>query len=457
MAKILVVDDDPNMRVSLCEALARFGHEVESTTDAVSALRMMDLKNFQAVISDIRMPGKTGIELLEDIKSAKPEIAVLLMTAYGTVETAVEAMRKGADDYLLKPFGAQDVEKSLKRILNGAGSPEPAKQTAPVQAPQKSSVGERKIITVNPRMTQILQMAERTANSTAPALIQGESGTGKELIARFMHNHSGRAAGPFVAVNCAAIPENLLESELFGFEKGAFTGAASRKIGKFELASGGTLLLDEVTEMDINLQAKLLRVLQEKEIDRVGGTTPVKVDTRVLATTNRVPEEAIKDGKFRKDLYFRLNVIPLVLLPLRERPEDIPALAEHFLKKFAADSGRDVFGIAPETMGILKKCRWSGNIRELENVLERAVLLCHGDVLMPEDLFLSYSPEGEQEPAKSEAITAGMTMEEMERRLIMGTLEKTGDNRTRAAEMLGISIRTLRNKLNAYKIDEKGK
>ncbi|MBI3582006.1 MAG: sigma 54-interacting transcriptional regulator [Nitrospinae bacterium] len=274
----------------------------------------------------------------------------------------------------------------------------------------------------------------------------------------FIHRRSNRAGGPFIAVNCAALPENLLESELFGYEKGAFTGAANRKMGKFEAAHGGTLLLDEITEMDVNLQAKMLRVLQEKEVDRVGGVSPVKVDVRVIATTNRLVDEAIREGKFRRDLYFRLNVIPLELIPLRERPEDIPALAGHFLRKFAENSGANARSIAAETMETLKKCRWTGNVRELENVLERAALLCPGDEIMPEDLFLSYSPEGEQAPAPREwALAEGLTMEEMERRLIFGTLEKTGNNRTRAAEMLGISIRTLRNKLNAYKIGGRGK
>ncbi|MBI3794342.1 MAG: sigma-54-dependent Fis family transcriptional regulator [Nitrospinae bacterium] len=457
MAKILVVDDDPNMRVSLCEALARCGYDVESAPDAVTALRQIETKDYRVVITDIRMPGRSGLELLDDVKASRPETSVILITAYGTVETAVEAIRKGADDYLLKPFGVDVLNDTIRRILNGGAPAEVGRASAPAQLQPRPADNGKQIITKNPKMLQILQMAERTANSSAPVLIQGESGTGKELMARFIHNHSGRSEGAFVAINCAALPENLLESELFGYEKGAFTGAVNRKIGKFELADGGTLLLDEVTEMDINLQAKLLRVLQEKEIDRVGGSAPVKVDTRVIATTNRVPEDAIREGKFRKDLFFRLNVIPLTLLPLRERPEDIPVLAEFFLKKFSVESARDVRAVSPATMYILKKCKWGGNVRELENVLERAVLLCHTDVLEPEDLFLSYSPEGEQSTERPENLPAGMTMEEMERRLILGTLEKTQNNRTRAAEMLGISIRTLRNKLNAYKIDEKGK
>ena len=460
MTNILVVDDDQNMRGSLCEALTRHGYNAESAGDAETALRMAETGNFQAVITDIKMPGKSGLELLEELKRLKPETPVILITAYGTMDTAVDAIRKGADDYLLKPFGADALAKSLRRVLGNGDLPaSPSKQVAHgfSAPPQNTSGSEREIVTLNPRMKQLLAMAEKTADSNAPVFVQGESGTGKELIARFIHRRSNRSAGPFVAVNCAALPENLLESELFGYEKGAFTGAINRKIGKFEQASGGTLLLDEVTEMDINLQAKLLRVLQEKEVDRVGGSAPVKVDTRVIATTNRVAEDAIKEGIFRRDLFFRLNVIPLVIIPLRERPEDIPALANHFLAKFSANSGRNVNSISPETMDILKKCRWSGNVRELENVLERSVLLCHGDVIMPEDLFLSYSPEGDtSSSAPAETYSAGMTMEEMERRLILGTLEKTGNNRTRAADMLGISIRTLRNKLNAYKIGEKG-
>ena len=457
MVRILVVDDDQNMRASLSEALSRKGYGVESVGDAGAAIRMAEAGDFQAVITDVRMPGKSGLELLDELKRLRPEMPVVLITAYGSVETAVEAIRKGADDYLLKPFGADALDSVLRRVLDGEAAAESAKPSAPGPAAPRSAALEREIVTVSPRMKLLMAMAEKTANSNAPVFIRGESGTGKELMARFMHQRSNRSGGPFVAVNCAALPVNLLESELFGYEKGAFTGATGRKIGKFEAANGGTLLLDEITEMDVNLQAKLLRVLQEKEVDRVGGTAPVKVDVRVIATTNSAVEEAMRAGKFRRDLYFRLNVIPLELIPLRERPEDIPALAGHFLRKFAENSGRNVRSISSETMEILKKCVWTGNVRELENVLERAVLLCNGDVIMPEDLFLSYSPDGEQVPARrGEAVTAGLTMEEMERRLILGTLEKTGNNRTRAAEMLGISIRTLRNKLNAYKIGGKG-
>ncbi len=458
MTDILVVDDDENMRTALCEALVRGGYSVDSAADADTGLRKIEVEKYRMVVSDIRMPRKSGMELLSDIKQSHPDISVVLVTAYGTVDTAVEAMRKGADDYLLKPFSADVLDKVVQRVLNGGAQADSAKAAPqrPSPAFKKPTSKERKIVTQNKKMLELLDMAERTAASKASVLIQGESGTGKELLARFIHQKSDRADGPFVAINCAALPETLLESELFGYEKGAFTGAAARKIGKFELADGGTILLDEITEMDINLQAKLLRVIQEKEVDRVGGSASVPVNVRVIATSNRKLEDAIRQGRFREDLYFRLNVIPLVIPSLRERPEDIGLLADYFLKKFSGDSGKQVSSIAPQTADALKKYAWNGNIRELENVMERAVLLCRGDMVMPGDLFLPSLPDTAQPVAAPEQQATGGTVEDMERKLIVGTLEKAGNNRTRAAEMLGISIRTLRNKLNTYKLESKG-
>ncbi len=463
MNDILVVDDDENMRTALGEALARGGYSVDLAADAAGGLLKLEAGEYRLVVADIRMPKKGGLEFLDEVKALRPALPVVLITAYGTVDTAVAAMRKGADDYMLKPFSAETLEKTVKRLLNG-GEAEPARPAPPRPAARAGQARERRIVTGNRKMLDLLEMAERTAASRASVLVQGESGTGKELLARFIHEKSDRASGPFVAINCAALPETLLESELFGYEKGAFTGAMARKVGKFELADGGTILLDEISEMDLALQAKLLRVLQEREIDRVGGSAPVAVDVRVIATTNRRMEEFVREGKFREDLYFRLNVIPLVIPPLRERQEDIPLLADHFINRFAADAGKRMDGVTDGAMEILKNCRWRGNIRELENVMERAVLLARGERIAPEDLFMLPAPGEPPPPAAPEAPRAmpsaaapymepGMTVEEMERRLILGTLDKVGNNRTKAAEMLGISIRTLRNKLNAYKVE----
>ncbi len=466
MTDILVVDDDENMRQALAEALTRAGYRVETAADASAGMMKLEMGEFRLVVSDLRMPKKNGLEFLDEIKALRPALPVVLITAYGAMETAVEAMRRGAADYLLKPFSADTLEKTVKRLLEGEGG-ESAKAAAPARpAVRATRAKERPIVTKNKKMLEMLEMAERTAASRASVLIQGESGTGKELLARFIHQKSDRAQGPFVAINCAAIPETLLESELFGHEKGAFTGAMGRKAGKFELADGGTILLDEISEMDTALQAKLLRVLQEREIDRVGGSAPVAVDVRVVATTNRRMEEFVRAGKFREDLYFRLNVIPLVIPPLRDRQEDIQPLAEYFTARFAAEAGKNVTGLTAEAMDILQKCRWRGNIRELENVMERAVLLARGEKVGPADLFMlpagdepaSAPPDLPREMPHAAApyMEPGMTVEEMERRLIFGTLDKAGNNRTKAADMLGISIRTLRNKLNAYKTDVKG-
>ena len=452
IARILVVDDDENMRVALSDALTRCGYSVDSAPDGHSGLNRIEAADYRLVVADLRMPKKDGMEFLEQVKQHSPQTAVVIITAYGTVETAVEAMKKGADDYLLKPFSADVLEKVVKRLLipearaaNKQGVPRAVQRGAGARRGE-----ERKIVTQNRKMAEVLDLVERTAASTASILIHGKSGTGKELIARHIHRRSDRSSGPFVAINCAALPESLLESELFGHEKGSFTGAIARKIGKFELADGGTILLDEITEMDNGLQAKLLRVLQEKELDRVGGMAPVPVDVRVIATTNKPIEELLTAGSFREDLYYRLNVIPINLPQLRERMDDLPMLLDHFIEKFARLSGRPVKGIKKEAADLLARCRFRGNVRELENVIERAVLLCRTDTIAPEDLFMVAPADGTKMEKEVTEIISG-TVGEMERKLVLGTLERAGNNRTRAAKELGISIRTLRNKLNAYK------
>lgn len=398
-----------------------------------------------------------------------------MITAYGTINQAVEAMQRGASDFLTKPFSATDLERIVERSL----TPE-AKHIRQKSSHQK---GGRPIITNDPLMIRVLEVAEAVARSEATVLIQGESGTGKELVARFVHASSPRAQQAFVAVNCAALPASLLESELFGHEKGAFTGAQARKIGKFELAHNGTILLDEISEMDIALQAKLLRVLQEREVDRVGGRDPVTIDVRVLATTNRDLEESVREGRFRADLFYRLNVIPLTLPPLRARISDIKLLTEHFMRQYL---GNNAPALPAEVLQSLLSHSWPGNIRELQNAVQRAAILSRGAIPCESDFLLSASAitqlesvrieeprvgsihsmvekivENGIEPNRSALndsvmIRSGMTVQEMERALILETLRATSNNRTEAAKLLGISIRTLRNKLHEYRGGEVG-
>ena len=449
--KILIVDDEPEMRIALTEALKREGYQTDSAENAPDALHRLEGEEFDLVISDVKMPKMSGQELLREIKEQSPHTRVIMMTAYGTIDNAVESMKQGAFDYLLKPFSIEILGATVNRAFLSNLAPSVAPTPKDSASKQKASEA-REIVTENKTMLEMMKFAENIAYSKSTVLISGETGTGKEMVAKYIHQCSPRADKPFLAVNCAALPEGLLESELFGHEKGAFTGAVAKKDGKFELAHKGTILLDEVTEMTPSLQAKLLRVLQEHEIDKVGGREPIPVDVRVIATTNRDPKQLIEDGKFREDLYYRLNVIPIKLPPLRERMEDLPVLAEHFMKKHCRENGKKISSIAPETLALLNKYQWRGNVRELENIIERAVLICQGDAIEPANLFME---ESETENAGSVALgNFRGTIYEMERELIFKTLEETGNNKTKAAEILGISIRTLRNKLNEYKEKE---
>jgi two-component system response regulator FlrC len=434
--RILIVDDDSSMRRALAEVLGRGGFEVTQAADGREALERLGCDRYGLVVSDLRMPGLGGLALLQEIRNRHAELPVILITAYGTVEDAVEAMKHGAYDFLTKPFSPQDLLQLVGRALRVPTEPATPRSARPQ--------GGRPLITRDPAVLKVLDVAESVAGSRAPVLIEGESGTGKELLARFIHNRSSRCTKPFVAVNCAALPADLLESELFGYEKGAFTGANGRKIGKFELANGGTILLDEVSEMEIGLQAKLLRVLQEYEVDRVGGSRPVPVDVRVTATTNRRLVELVERGQFREDLYYRLSVIPLTLPPLRARQGDIALLIEHFLTHLA---GERPAVITPEARQWLCSRPWRGNIRELENAVERASLLARGRPIGLAEVAGADVPS----PRAPMLGLAGMTVAEVERRLILETLEHTSNNRTRAARQLGISIRTLRNKLAEYR------
>jgi DNA-binding NtrC family response regulator len=438
---ILVVDDEESMRLALSEALSRSGHSVDCVSNGYDALAKINTAPVKLVITDVRMPKMDGLEVLQEIKKISPQTPVIVITAYGAVQNAVDAMRRGATDYILKPFSFEDLGAAVKRALTNGG-----RQAAVAKDENKP----RAIVTQDAQMLKCIALGKSVALSRSTVLILGESGTGKELFAKYIHQNSECRDKLFVAVNCAAIPENLLESELFGYEKGAFTGAASKRVGKFELAHGSTLLLDEVGEMGLTLQAKLLRVLQEFEIDRVGGKEPVPIDVRIIATTNVDLQKAVQEGKFREDLFYRLNVIPLKIPPLRERKEDIPLLVEHFVGKHSERCKKTAPDIAPEVLSVLKDYEWRGNVRELENVIERTVLLHKDGTLLPHHLSIE-EPDGKEK----ESISGGnVTMKEMERELILRTLEDLEGNRTHAAKALGISIRTLRNKLSEYRNQE---
>ena len=443
-ARILIVDDDPSMRTALMESVRRLGYDVQGALDGADAVERVSLYKPWLVVTDLKMPRLGGLDLIKEIKSRSPHTLMVLMTAYGTVETAVEAMKYGASDYILKPFSTDLLERVIGN-LKARGADGSTSSPAPID--------QRSILTQDPGMARLLSTVEGVAASQATILINGESGTGKELLARFIHNRSPRAHRPFIAVNCAALPDGLLESELFGHERGAFTGAIMKKIGKFEMAHTGTLLLDEISEMNMGLQAKLLRVIQEREVDRVGGREPVSVNIRVIATTNRSLYHEVEQGRFREDLYYRLNVFPITVPPLRERPADIPLLARHFVAVSAARNNLPLPTVSAEAYATLQDRRWKGNVRELENVMERAVLLAGKEPIHVGHLLLeSGGQPAPPAPVPSLPQPSGNgSLWEMERDLIFQTLARVRENRTHAAKELGISIRTLRNKLREYR------
>jgi DNA-binding NtrC family response regulator len=444
---ILIVDDHPNTLAEVASSLNSAGFQVETVTDGSEAFEKCQETSYSLVITDGKPPRIDGLELLSSVKKVSPHTPVIIMTANGSVNNAVEAMQAGAADYLLKPFSSESLKKTVTRALGGTnGNRRPR-----TGAQGTGSVLQGKdIITQNQIMQGILKQARGVAPSNATVLIRGESGTGKELLAAYIHQHSRHPEAPYVALNCAALPDTLAESELFGHEKGSFTGAVGRKIGKFELARKGTVVLDEIREMPLPLQAKLLRVLQERAVARIGGTRPVRIDARIVAISNVDLKKAVADEKFREDLYYRINVIPLTLPPLRERRDDIELLAQRFLKKFSQENQKDVAGIDPDAMDMLLEHDWKGNVRELENVIERAVLIGDGCNITSEHLLLD-TPVSGSTSSRSLDVKAGCTVRQMEKKLIFKTLRAVDDNRTQAAELLGISIRTLRNKLQEYK------
>lgn len=444
--RILVVDDEPLMREYVEEAMLREGYSVDTANSADEALQRAAKNGYDCVITDLKMRPMDGLQLLGKLLEREPSLPVIVMTAYGTIETAVEALKAGADDYLLKPFTPDAISLTVARALTRNRL---MRETRYLRDEVNAPFDFQHMVGASDAMKRIYEQIDKIAASKSTVLVRGESGTGKELVARAIHYRSMRRDQPFIKVNCAALSAGILESELFGHERGAFTNAHDRKIGRFELADKGTLLLDEISEIGIELQPKLLRALQEREFERVGGTTTIEVDTRIIATSNRDLEKAVEQGQFREDLFYRLNVITLALPPLRSRREDIPQLMDAFLDRFRKENGKRIEGFNKAAYEALQQHSWPGNVRELQNAIERAVVLSENRQLTPEDFgFLSQTRRA---PNNGDALSPGMTVEEAERRLILKTLEACGENRTRASEMLGISVRTLRNKLHEYR------
>ncbi len=438
MNRVLVVDDEPAMRAALEANFTRHGWEVTTASGTREAMERFRSSPFPLVITDMRMPDGDGLGVMQNVRALAPETAVIFLTAFGNVPEAVQAMQQGACDYLVKPVSFEQVRQAALRVLG--------KAFRVTQGPPPGGM-----VGHSAALRHLLERACQVAKSDADVLIMAESGTGKELLAQFIHRASARRAYPMVAVNCAAFPETLLESELFGHVRGAFTGAVASRPGKFELASGGTLLLDEVSEMPISLQPKLLRVLQEREVDRLGDTRPLRVDVRVIATTNRDLHSLVEEGSFRADLFYRLDVVPLRLPPLRERREDITELAEHFVQKWAPTARAIRF--TDDLLRRLMEYNWPGNVRELENVVRRILVLSKNSVAGVEVLEGKEVTLGKTPTARP--LSEGGTLRDMERQLLEKTLETTAGNRTRAAEILGVSLRTVRNKIREFGLPPK--
>jgi two-component system response regulator HydG len=449
--RILVVDDEQSHRAMLKAVLTKEGYDISEADDGISAVRAVESESFDLILMDIRMTDMDGIEAMGEIKKMSPSIPIIMMTAYASIKTAVEALKSGAYDYLTKPLDIDELKILIKKALEHYRLQE---ENVFLKERLADRFDFSRIIGKSRRMKDLFENLSLIAPSDATILIYGESGTGKELIANAIHQNSPRAQRPFIKVSCAALPETLLESELFGHERGAFTGAVARKAGRFQLADGGTLFLDEVNVMSPTTQVKLLRVLQEREFEPLGSTKTIHVDIRLITATNKELEVEVKEGRFREDLFYRLNVVPIHLPPLRERKEDIPLLAEHFSRLYQEKNKKSIKGFLPKTIDTLMRYDWPGNIRELENVIERAILFCRSEFISPKDL----PPPLQEEEVREQpiiSIPSGMTLEELEKEAILQTLEETGGNRTQTAQILGISRKTLQNKLKEYGLEEK--
>ncbi|MGE5324486.1 MAG: sigma-54-dependent transcriptional regulator [Actinomycetota bacterium] len=448
MANILIVEDEPRMRRLLEISLGEEGHSVQTAEDAETGIKILRKNSVELIVTDLKLPGMNGLEFLQEAKSINASIPVVVMTAYGSVETAVEAMKAGASDYVLKPFTMAEMKLVINKELD-------VQRVREENRSLREALGKRyqfqNIIAHSARMQEVLSLVARVAGTNSTVLLGGESGVGKDLIARAIHQNSRRAAGPFIKVNSTAIPDTLFESELFGFEKGAFTGALASKPGKFELADKGTLFLDEIGDVPTPIQVKLLRVLQEREFERLGGTKTLKVDVRLLAATNRDLRAALEEGTFREDLYYRLNVVPIDIPPLREHKEDIPDLVTHFLGRFARDSEREINGLTPAALKLLMEYHWPGNVRQLENAIERAVALSSGPMIDVSDIQLdtAHRPAltASQGASGAPFLPEGMTLEQWEDEMIREALRRASGNKSQAARLLGLSRNALRYRL----------
>src|SRR5215469_1564122 len=446
MPAILIVEDEAKMRRLLELNLGEDGFRTLSAEDAETALKLLRQETVDLILTDLKLPGMGGLEFLQSVKESNPAIPVVVMTAYGSVETAVEAMKRGASDYVLKPFSLSEMRLVVRKELD-------VQQLRLENRSLREALGKRyrhpNVIAQSAKMQEVLTTVERVAPTNSTVLLGGESGVGKDLIARAIHEKSRRPSGPFIKINSSAIPENLLESELFGYEKGAFTGAINSKPGKFELADKGTLFLDEIGDVPPAIQVKLLRVLQEREFERLGGTRTIRVDVRLVAATNRDLRAALEEGTFREDLYYRLNVVAIDIPPLREHKEDIPALANFFLEKFTRESGKPVDGITPAGMKMLIDFHWPGNVRELENIIERGVTLSAGSTLDVADIHLDPPSHRVAVPsAAGSMLPAGMTLDQWEDEAIRDALKQANGNKSQAARALGLSRNALRYRLS---------
>lgn len=450
--KILIVDDEMLVRNFLAETLKRKGMDIMTAENGQKAINILKDNTFDMVFTDMKMPDMTGIDVLRKIKELSPSTIVVVITAFGSIENAVEAMRLGAFNYLIKPFSPDTIEAVIEKAKDHLSLVE-ENQYLRQQVNTKGGVSELKIVGESSVMKKVLEDVANAAKSNASIFINGESGTGKEVIAHAIHYQSMRSARPFIKVNCAAVPETLIESEFFGHEKGAFTGANYKRIGRFELATTGTLLLDEITEIPLSVQAKLLRALQEHEFERVGGNKVIKVDVRIISTSNRDMREAVEKRCIREDLYYRLNVVPIHIPPLRERKEDIILLAEYFTERMSLENQREPKILTAEAKQKLLQYNWPGNVRELANIIERAIVLNASSKILPENLHIDNPRElSRSTPHTNGNFPTGISLQELEKMAIIETLAAQHNNRTKTAEILGISIRTLRNKLNLYKI-----
>jgi len=438
---ILVVDDEEIVRESLTSWLEEDGYEVEAVESGQRALERLHAKEWNLMLVDLKMPGMDGIQLMDEVRKTHPDLIIIIMTAYATVDTAVKAMKKGAFDYLVKPFNPEDLSLSIKKIIDHQKL---VKENLFLRKELKKQYRLHDMISKNEEMLQIFDLVKTVAKSNSTVLIQGESGTGKELLARAIHEESPRCKSPFISVSCAALTETLLESELFGYEKGAFTGADSLKRGKLELAQEGTLFLDEIGDISLKLQMDLLRVLEQKEFRRVGGSELIGISSRILAATNKDLKKAIEEGKFREDLYYRLNVISIRIPPLRDRKEDIPLLVEHFIDKFNIEMGKEVAGVTEGAIRLLMDHQWPGNARELRNVIERAMVVAKGKTIQEQDINLPLSAE--------KVNSAGKSLEEIEMEHIRQIVNENKWNINRSAQVLGIDRVTLYNKLKKYNL-----